>query len=169
MFKLLLVSWCSHHAHQACEVAFGMKKLSTHCFGIVNFIFFGNQQQMLPKMKHFLNSVATAQISIWPIMSCQIDLNVKQNPAQFIFLNIDWFSRTSIITKFCENAAFFKTKFRAMHDAPRYKIKYSRAIKSTTYCRKMSKNTVQQFLAIIDYLLLQSNLIWLTYSRRKLI
>ena len=79
-------------------------------------------------------------------------------------LNIYWFSRTSIITKFCENAAFFNTKFRAMHDAPCYKIKYSRAIKSTTYCRKMSKNT---FLAIIDYLLLQSNLIWLTYFNRE--
>ena len=54
-----------------------------------------------------------------------------------------------------------------MHDDPRYKIKHSRAIKSTTYCRKMSKNTVQQFLAIIDYLLLQSNLIWLTYYNRE--
>ena len=31
----------------------------------------------------------------------------------------------------------------------------------------MSKNTVQQFLAIIDYLLLQSNLIWLTYYNRE--
>ena len=38
---------------------------------------------------------------------------------------------------------FFNAKFRAIHDASCYKIKHSMAIKSTTYCRTMSKYTVK--------------------------
>ena len=68
---------------------------------------------MLPIVKH---SVATAEKSISLISQSLVGLNGKYVTAYFIWLNIILFSRKSIITEFCKNAAFEAQKFRQMSE-----------------------------------------------------
>jgi len=61
---------------------------------------------MCPKSKHFQNIAATAPKKILLIFSGLAGLSVKQIATCFVCLNIDLFTRKSIITEFRQNAAF---------------------------------------------------------------
>ena len=62
---------------------------------------------MLPTVVHL---VATAEKSILPVFQSWVSLGEKQTTAYFVWLNIDLFSRKSIITEFRQNVPPLKLK-----------------------------------------------------------